>query len=676
MGTYKFSIILLILLSPGTNAVDNSFEITKVESKVLDELNKTGEVEVIVVLNDAAVNNTKNGAELSKKQILEQKKSMIFSQQEKVLSTLELSYQNGSIDFKLFHRYLTVNAFSGKLTKQGLEKLKNNSNVKNIIFDERIYASLDRSIPLINADDVWAKPVNGLNVTGLGETVCIIDTGVNYTHTDLGGGWGNKVIGGYDFVNNDTDPMDDWGHGTYVAGVVASTNEIYKGVAPGAKIVAIKSLDSSGLGLESDGIAGIDWCVNNASFFNISVITMSLGDNKAINTYCDNKGSASGYLKAINAAVGQGILVAVASGNNEHTTGISAPACIKNATSVGASDGTLYDSELFVTSENKELDSNPLEYSALSSGLTAELLYAGMGYPSNFTGQDFTGKTALVKRGGPYLYEKVQNAYDAGASGVIIYNNETGNFNDTLMNTSKIPAVSISLENGAYLVDLLENETVEINMSITVNESIWSGTNRGIILDLLAPGAGITSTSLKASETSCLEGCTCFGNYMNCDGGTSIATPHVAGAALLLMQYQKERNESLTPLQIENTLKETGISIYDPLTNLTFPRINILGAFNRYYVAPDGFCDSDDNCSENQFCNSTNSCQDLTCSSDNEPFNHQCYHVCDLDHDGIYINDWDDLMTAYRCFLGIENCDNYYQNWNLIKQEYECFVRN
>ena len=51
-------------------------------------------------------------------------------------------------------------------------------------------------------------------------------------------------------------------------------------------------------------------------------------------------------------------------------------------------------------------------------------------------------------------------------------------------------------------------------------------------------------------------------------------------------------------------------------------------------------------------------------------------HECDLNNDGIIIHDYNDLMNAYKCFLGIENCNNYYQNWNLMKQEYECFVGN
>ena len=49
---------------------------------------------------------------------------------------------------------------------------------------------------------------------------------------------------------------------------------------------------------------------------------------------------------------------------------------------------------------------------------------------------------------------------------------------------------------------------------------------------------------------------------------------------------------------------------------------------------------------------------------------------CDFDGDGIIIHDYNDLMASYKCFLGIKNCNNYYQNWNLIKREYNCFIGN
>jgi len=92
----------------------------------------------------------------------------------------------------------------------------------------------------------------------------------------------------------------------------------------------------------------------------------------------------------------------------------------------------------------------------------------------------------------------------------------------------------------------------------------------------------------------------------------------------------------------------------------------------------EGCCNTNNNCSNYQFCNSsTHLCQDLNCSTDHAPANHRCYHKCDLNSDGIIILDHNDLIFAYKCFLGIEkNCNNYYGNWTLIRQEYNCFIGN
>src|SRR3989338_1423019 len=105
--------------------------------------------------------------------------------------------------------------------------------------------SLMDSVPLINADDVWLLDEDGNDcsvsgkecLTGKGVSIAIIDTGVDYTHPDLGGcfGEGCKVIGGYDFSDNDNDTMDYHGHGTHVAATAAG-NGVLKGVAPDAGI--------------------------------------------------------------------------------------------------------------------------------------------------------------------------------------------------------------------------------------------------------------------------------------------------------------------------------------------------------------------------------------------------------------------------------------------------------
>ncbi|MBI5804141.1 S8 family serine peptidase [Candidatus Pacearchaeota archaeon] len=121
------------------------------------------------------------------------------------------------------------NGFVGEITAEGINILANNSNVTKILFDRVVHTTLQQSLPLINATDVW-----DLGYTGEGQTICVIDSGINYTHPDLGScaytnnisdGSCAKVIGGYDFRNDD-DPIDDQGHGTHVAGIAAAQDEI------------------------------------------------------------------------------------------------------------------------------------------------------------------------------------------------------------------------------------------------------------------------------------------------------------------------------------------------------------------------------------------------------------------------------------------------------------------
>ena len=132
------------------------------------------------------------------------------------------------------------------------------------------------------------------------------------------------MINGYDFVNSDANPIDDNGHGTHVAGIVASANETYKGIAPDANIIAIKVLSASGGGTSANLISGIDWCVNNASEFNISVISMSLGTPELFTSHCDNDDTL--LTSSIANAIIKNISVIAATGNADSTSGIASPA--------------------------------------------------------------------------------------------------------------------------------------------------------------------------------------------------------------------------------------------------------------------------------------------------------------------------------------------------------------
>ncbi len=244
---------------------------------------------------------------------------------------------------KASRRLGTLNGFTAEVSPEDYAALKANPNLE-VYQDGIIYTALDASVNVVNASLAWSLVHNGTNITGDGEAVCVIDTGVNYSHVDLGNctssqflaGSCDKVPAGTDFYYNDDDPMDNQSHGTHVAGIIASTNGTYRGVAPGARIIAIKACNDQSPAACSvaDVISGMDWCINNATRYNISVISMSLGGG-LYKSWCDDDGTAGVFTRPVDNATVRNITVVAATGNNANTASISYPACIRNVTAVG-----------------------------------------------------------------------------------------------------------------------------------------------------------------------------------------------------------------------------------------------------------------------------------------------------------------------------------------------------
>lgn len=238
---------------------------------------------------------------------------------------------------------------SAYVSKDDLEGLKTNEFIESVGVEQFYHTLLQDSVNIMNFSPAWNLEKNNLNLTGTGQTVCIIDTGVNYSHIDFGGCYGNDnvssnctILGGWDFCGNDGDcaiedgdPMDVEGHGTHVSGIVAANGGI-KGTAPNTKIVMMKAANASGDFFTVNLIGAIDWCVANASKFNISVISMSLGGGQ-YSGYCDSDGASNAAIaNSINAAVANNISVTVATGNDGWDNYTSSPACIQSVTRVGA----------------------------------------------------------------------------------------------------------------------------------------------------------------------------------------------------------------------------------------------------------------------------------------------------------------------------------------------------
>jgi subtilisin family serine protease len=204
--------------------------------------------------------------------------------------------------------------------------------VKKITEVQTVEAFLDQSVSIVKADQVWGQ----LGNRGEGITVGIVDTGIDYNHPALGGGFGSayKVLGGYDFVNNDTDPVDDHGHGTHCAGIVAGDGLTIQGVAPKANLVALKVLGAGGSGSNTNIIAAIEWAADpdqdGDDSDKIDILSLSLG----------GAGDPDDAMSsAVDQAVELGIVVCVAAGNSYTNFKIGSPGTAREAITVGASDG-------------------------------------------------------------------------------------------------------------------------------------------------------------------------------------------------------------------------------------------------------------------------------------------------------------------------------------------------
>ncbi|MFQ5717960.1 MAG: S8 family serine peptidase [Acidobacteriota bacterium] len=221
-----------------------------------------------------------------------------------------------------------------------LHALERAPGVVRVEADGIAHAHLNDSTPLVRG---LASQITGagLSADGNGIRVCVVDTGIDSDHIM----YASRIdtAAGRDFVNNDNNPEDDNGHGSHVAGTVLGGTgvtvdfgcvgpEPFQGIAPAATLIGVKVLGSTGSGMFSDVIAGIDYCADQTpSGGRADVINMSLGGG-AFSTACDTDTAAA----AANAAVDAGVVVVSSAGNEGQTDAIGTPACGSKVMAVAA----------------------------------------------------------------------------------------------------------------------------------------------------------------------------------------------------------------------------------------------------------------------------------------------------------------------------------------------------
>jgi serine protease AprX len=174
-----------------------------------------------------------------------------------------------------------------------------------------------------------ARQLNSNGLSGAGITVCVVDSGIDILHPDFSH---LHLTGWRDLVNAKTDPYDDRGHGTAMAGLIAADGSL-RGVAPNVNMIAVKALNSQGLGSPQNVADGIRFCEDplGTGKGGADIISLSLGSG-SINFF-----DVTVY-EAVNWAVSRGVFVVVAAGNDPLAYDVSTAAQVPLAISVGAVD--------------------------------------------------------------------------------------------------------------------------------------------------------------------------------------------------------------------------------------------------------------------------------------------------------------------------------------------------
>lgn len=365
----------------------------------------------------------------------------------------------------------------------------------------------------------------------------------------------DKIPFAYDYYDNDTNVSGGNSHGTHVAGIVGANSGQVTGVAPDAQLMIMKIFGDDGSGAyDSDIIAALE----DAVVLGADAVNMSLGMTAGFSEAAAAK-TREVYQRVKNA----GISLMCAAGNeysssyksasgtdlplasNPDNGAVASPSTYGAALSVASMNNVKATAPYLLVGDRKIRYSDPAETASkqiASLNGTYEYVDCGVGATTDFTDKALSGKVALIQRAGEEngeilsFAQKEKNAKDAGAKAVIIYDNVEGD----LVNMStdgNIPAVFISKADGEAMLAASDKHVSFSKSYLAQFQDAYSGkmsdfSSWGVTPDLklkpeiTAPGGDIYSTLP--------------GGLYGSMSGTSMASPHMAGAAVVMAQYITE----------------------------------------------------------------------------------------------------------------------------------------
>ena len=398
-----------------------------------------------------------------------------------------------------------------------------------------------------------------------------------------------KIPFQFDYGDKDKDgnPGEKGSHGTHVASTAAGNvgvNEAVMGVAPQAQIINMNVFKSTGGASYADILAALEDCI----LLGVDVANLSLGSDCGYIDYDSEDAFTKSLLDVFERTGESGVSLAVAAGNaynaaygdafggkalasNPDYGLVSEPSTYGESLSVAAVSNGMVKGP-YVTVGGKNLayqdsatiseDENAKPFRSLSArGSIEYVVVPNYGAEEDYAGLDLTGKIALVQRGGGMYYEqKERNAANAGAIGMLVYNNVPGMLYMSITDW-KIPCAFISQAAGEYMKKQ-ETKTLSVASADALVESptygmadfsSWGATPELTLKpEITAPGAGIYAAVP--------------GGYESMDG-TSMASPHAAGGMAIVQQALKARDNSMTGAQrkhmTDTLLMSTAHVIYD-----------------------------------------------------------------------------------------------------------------